>query len=90
MDDHMIEIHERLAILEEKAEQGGNDRAEIKRSQEGLHDDFIKLAETINDMRNDLAKYRGFWGGALLVVSAVWAFIELSGAWIVQKIKGEA
>jgi hypothetical protein len=48
------------------------------------------LSELLGEMKQDLAKYRGFWGGALLIISALWAFIELTGGWFVAKLRGEA
>ena len=88
MDDH--EIYERLATLEERADQGGRDRAEMKESMDGLHSEFGAFQETLNGMKEQLAKYHGFWGGALLIISAIWAFIELAGDWLLAKIRGEA
>jgi hypothetical protein len=78
-----IEFAERIAKLEVLAEQS-------KKDQDALGGKMDSLSELLGEMKQDLAKYRGFWGGALLIISALWAFIELTGGWFVAKLRGEA
>ena len=67
------DINERLAVLESKVES-------FQKSQ----DDILIEVKSIN---NTLGRYKGFFGGVIFVVSAVWAFIDLTKGWLVNHIK---
>lgn len=82
MDELSIEFAQRIAQLEVIAEQS-------KKDQDVLSGKVDSITETLGEMRQDLSRYRGFWGGALLVVSAIWAFLELFGNWVAARMKGE-
>jgi uncharacterized protein YukE len=82
MDALVREHAERLSALETKGDS-------METSMDKLHADVKELNETLSDMRHELARYRGFWGGALLVASAVWAFVTLAWDWFVGHVKGE-
>jgi uncharacterized protein YukE len=75
-------IRERLRALEIQAVDGKQDREELKDSISDLReamDDAKNVAQKetsdiksiLHTIENELAKYRGFWGGILLVLSAV-------------------
>lgn len=72
---------ERLAVLESLMQQSKEDRAKIKESIEDVKSDTLDRLETINSniesIKQDLAKYTGFWGGIMLLGGAVWAFFSL-------------
>ena len=64
---------ERLAVLEAKVET-------FQKSQE----DILVEVKAINQT---LGRYKGFFGGIIFVVSALWAFIDLTKGWLVNHIK---
>lgn len=64
---------ERLAVLEAKVET-------FQKSQEDI------LAE-VKSINSTLGRYKGFFGGIIFVVSALWAFIDLTKGWLVNHIK---
>ena len=64
---------ERLAVLESKVES-------FQKSQ----DDILAEVKSIN---STLGRYKGFFGGIIFVVSALWAFIDLTKGWLVNHIK---
>ena len=72
---------ERLAVLESLMQQSKEDRTKIKDSIELVKSDTLDRLETITqrleDIKQDLAKYTGFWGGVMLLGGAVWAFFSL-------------
>jgi hypothetical protein len=82
MDELTIEFAERITKLEQMMEQSKLDREELK-------DGMASISVSLSDMKSSLDKYQGFWGGALLVISAVWAFIQLAGDFFMSKLKGE-
>lgn len=83
MDDVAREHAERLSALEANGEN-------MESSMDKLHSEVKELKETLTDMRQELARYRGFWGGALLVASAVWAFVTLAWDWLVGQVRGDS
>lgn len=84
-----MEVGERLAKLEELARQGKDERSEMKVTIEEMHDEFKSISGVLGEIRQDLAKYRGMWGGIMLMCGAVWAFLEMFGTTIVARLKGE-
>lgn len=84
-----IEVAERLAKLEEGQKSAERERHEMRGSVDSLATGLSDIRESISGMKEELARYRGFWGGALLVVSAVWAFLQLGWDWIAKHIKGD-
>ena len=66
-----IDIAHRLATLEANSEEGQRDREHLKAGVGNLHDQVAEVNNTLNQMREELARYRGFWGGVLLIVGAV-------------------
>ena len=56
------EIGERVARLEELVEQ--------------LHDDYEKQREVLERISSELTRYKGFIGGIMFIVSAVFAFFK--------------
>ena len=84
-----IEVAERLAKLEEGQKSAEKERHEMKGAMEKEETGLSDNRESISGMKEELARYRGFWGGALLVVSAVWAFIQLGWDWIAKHVKGD-
>lgn len=83
------DIGARIAVLEHKSDEGKEDRAAIKRSVDTLHTEFSTFQDSITEMKEELARYRGFWGGAMLVASAVWAFMTFAWEYVVKAIKGD-
>jgi Flp pilus assembly protein TadB len=83
-----IEVAERLAKLEESQRAAEKSRDEMKENISEMTAEFREVKDTLVGMREELARYRGFWGGALLVVSAVWAFLQLGWGWIETKLHG--
>lgn len=79
----MMELAQRIAVLETRANQSSDDNEDIKNS---IH----QIQATLNEMREELSKYRGFWGGALLVVGALWTFVTFAWDWILKQLKGES
>lgn len=66
-------LAERLAVLESKVET-------FQESQNAI------LLE-VKSINATLGRYKGFFGGVIFVVSAVWAFIDLTKGWLVNHIK---
>lgn len=78
------QLSDRISRLEAYADQGKEDRAEIKES-------INSLTEAVDSMTQEFARYRGFVGGAALVVTALWAFVSFAGSFIWDSItKGGA
>lgn len=83
MDEDLMEHAERLSALEVRAGRHDTDMTELK-------DEFRKVIESINGMKEELSKYRGFWGGIIIVCSALWAFLTLAWESIWARLKGES
>lgn len=81
MGENDMDFAERIATLEQLARQANEDREDMKACIHAVQD-------TLNQMREELAKYRGFWGGAMLVAGAVWAFITLAWDWLHAQVTG--
>lgn len=81
------DIAARIAVLEHKADEGKEERGAIKKSVESLRGEFSIFGDTLNGMREELARYRGFWGGAMLVIGALWAFGKLTWDWFAAQMK---
>lgn len=83
MGENDMDFAERIAVLEQLARQSNEDREEMKSCIHAVQD-------TLNEMREELARYRGFWGGAMLAAGAMWTFLTFAWDWLVARLKGEA
>ena len=90
MDELHLDFAERIAKLEAQSEAALRESAAMKIGMDEVYAEFKTVNESLGELREELARYRGFWGGALLVCSAVWAFLQFGWEWIVAKAKGEA
>jgi hypothetical protein len=80
--DMDAEFAERIAVLETLVKQASANNEDMK---ESIHD----VQSTLNAMREELARYRGFWGGAMLAAGAVWTFLTFVWDWLLARMKGE-
>lgn len=77
MEQKVMNLAERIAALEAKAEQGADDREEMK--------------ETLHEIRDKINRWEGKFGGVLFILGCLFAFF--SGAfkaaveWL--KLKGD-
>jgi hypothetical protein len=46
-----------------------------------------KLEERVDTLEKELARYRGFVGGVVFIITSIWAFIELAGPWLTSVLK---
>jgi Flp pilus assembly protein TadB len=84
-----LEVAERLARLEATSHQAERAREELKEAMNDITGDFKEIKDTLSGMREELARYRGLWGGIMLVCGAIWAFLEMFGGAVAARLKGE-
>lgn len=68
MDERFIDVTERIAALEAKAEHGQADRDEMKKS---LH----SLEKSLADLNQKISKWEGKFGGVIFIIGCLWAFL---------------
>ena len=76
--DRDIDIAVRIATLEARSEEGSRDREQLKQGVAELHEQIETVNTTLNTMRLELERYRGFWGGVLLILGAVGTALTLA------------
>lgn len=69
MEQKVMNLAERIAALEARADQGALDREELK---DGQHETNKKLSELLTKV----SKWEGKFGGVLFVVGCLWAFFS--------------
>lgn len=69
MEQKVMNLAERIAALEARADQGALDREELK---EGQTETNKKLSELLTKV----SKWEGKFGGVLFVVGCLWAFFS--------------
>jgi hypothetical protein len=69
MEQKVMNLAERIAALEARAEQGALDREEIK-------DTLGILAQTLAELVNKVSKWEGKFGGVLFAIGCLWAFFS--------------
>lgn len=68
MDERFIDVTERIAALEARAEHGQADRDEMK---ESLH----SLKDSLDALTQKISKWEGKFGGVIFIVGCLWAFL---------------
>lgn len=71
---------ERLAVLETKL--AGLD-SKVDSQHAALSAQVSAMQAAQQEIKEQLVKYSGKWGGMLMVLSALWAIISLSKDWII-------
>lgn len=74
-------IAAKIAVLETQQDIAKAERGAIRQDQ---HD----IKEAIDRMESELTRYRGFWGGVVLVVSAILTFLKFYWDSVLNFIKG--
>lgn len=77
MTTRNTEIRERLATLETRVVHIEAQQSQaIKQAQER---DKVMM-EKLNAVLSEFGRYKGFFGGCVFILSAIWAFFKLVGA----------
>lgn len=63
------DVAERLAVLE-------TEMLAVKEDAHAMKADVHAILKSQSEMMNELTRYRGIWGGVLLVFSAVGVFLQ--------------
>jgi len=63
------DVAERLAVLE-------TEMLAVKEGAHAMKADVHAILKSQSEMMNELTRYRGIWGGVLLVFSAVGVFLQ--------------
>lgn len=72
MDTEVAALHARLSVVESRLDQ---DVADRNQRREELDKTLHTLTTEIQSMRTDVNRYKGFVGGVILVISAVWGLL---------------
>lgn len=89
MERAMTEMAQRVAKLEVLADSAVEDRKELKEQVATISSEITELTAAIAGMNQEMARYRGFWGGAMLVIAAIWSFVTLFGGAIWERLQGK-
>ncbi len=87
MDDKYISMAERIASLEAKAEQGQNDRDEMKDKLDNIYASQRHTDKNLGDLINKISKWEGKFGGVVFVISCLWIFITNLPGTIIEFVK---
>lgn len=74
MDDNFLDLAQRVAALEAKAEQGAQERKEMKGLLEQIQVSQQTALAKIGLVHDKQTKWEGRFGGVLFVVGCLWAF----------------
>lgn len=74
-------IAAKIAVLENKQETASAEREAIRRETKEIKD-------AINRMEDELTRYRGFWGGIVLVATAIFTFLKFYGTSLSNFVRG--
>lgn len=80
MDDTIeikVQVAEMRAELRAEREQRARDRTHTHTEQVRLFEALDSLTANLEELRRELAKYKGLAGGAMFVVSGLWALFAL-------------
>ncbi len=75
MDD--IELYERIATIETKLEHFDEELDGIRKDGESRSVEVHEINSKLDNLNNEMARYRGFVGGILLVATALVSFFKL-------------
>lgn len=75
MEDRFIDMAERIAALEEKAEAGAAERARMERKIDKIAEAQDRERADLTALLNKISKWEGKFGGVIFIVGCLWAFI---------------
>lgn len=74
-------IAAKIAVLE-------NQQAEARAERVAIRQDQKDIKDAIDRMEGELTRYRGFWGGVVLIISAILTFLKFYWESVANFVKG--
>lgn len=82
------ESQTRLAVVEEQQRTSKSERAEIKSELKDVKETIHSVDNKVDGIASEFAKLKGTWGGLILALSSIVAFLSLTGEYIIRWLKG--
>jgi hypothetical protein len=79
MDEKYMDMAERIAVLEEAARHGAEERATMLKALEAIRDRQTIEAAQVSLLVNKISRWEGRFGGIIFAFGCLWAFFAGAG-----------